>query len=573
MKTADASEKGSGGSPADRPGFGTVRRGLSSLPTLVLLNCLLLGALWVRFGELGPHWLALEAVVIVAVFSLLPRGRTSRALAGITALLVSGVSLLSFADTAMRQSLARPLNLYLDLRLADSVVHLLQGSLGPVRGALAVAAGVIAALACIALMAWQLDRLALPEGHSGLRPRAAPALLLGAALVAVPVRWQHPTGVVMALPAVQVITEQSTQIVRMREERRLFAVELASPLPSPASAAGLYQGLGARDVVLAFIESYGSTVLDDPRYAPVVRPRLDNMAKALDQAGVHVVTGRLEAPSQGGMSWLGHGSVLSGLWLDNQLRYDLMLASDRTTLVDDFRAAGYHTAALMPAITLAWPEGVRFGYDEIRDHARIDYAGPPLNWVTMPDQFTWSYLEQTMRHRKDGQPVFAELGLISSHAPWTPILEVIEDWGTIGDGRIFERWRDAGERPEDLWRDSDRVREHYARSVSYALETLSSWASRFIDDGVVVIALGDHQPAPLITGDDAPRTVPIHVMATDPELLFPFEQWGFAKGVFPPEAGTAADAPEVRRMSEFRGWFVETFGRRGRDDERADGDA
>jgi hypothetical protein len=539
----------------------------------VLLNCLLLGALWVRFGELGPHWLALEAGMIVAIFSLLPRGRSSGTLAVLTALAISVISLFSFADTAMRESLARPLNLYLDLRLADSVVHLLQGALGPVRGLLAVTAGGIAGLACVALLTWQLYRLTLPERHRGLRPRVAPALLLGVALVAVPVRWQHPTGVVMALPAIQLITEQSAQIARMRQERARFERELASALPSPESAAGLYQGLEGRDVVLAFIESYGSTVLDDPRYAPVVRPRLTDMAEALDQAGVHVVTGRLEAPSQGGMSWLGHGSVLSGLWLDNQLRYDLMLASDRTTLVDDFRAAGYHTAALMPAITLAWPEGVRFGYDEIRDHARIDYAGPPLNWVTMPDQFTWSYLEQTIRHRDDGQPVFAELGLISSHAPWTPILEVIDDWGTIGDGRVFERWRDAGERPEDLWRDSDRVREHYARSVGYALETLSSWASTFVDDGVVVIALGDHQPAPLITGDDAPRTVPIHVMATDSMLLVPFERWGFARGVLPPDGETVADPADVRRMSEFRGWFVETFGGRGHSDEEPDGDA
>ena len=65
------------------------------------------------------------------------------------------------------------------------------------------------------------------------------------------------------------------------------------------------------------------------------------------------------------MSWLGHGSAISGLWLDNQLRYELMLGSGQPTLVDDFAAAGYRTVALMPQITMAWPEGRLLGYDEI----------------------------------------------------------------------------------------------------------------------------------------------------------------------------------------------------------------
>jgi hypothetical protein len=317
---------------------------------------------------------------------------------------------------------------------------------------------------------------------------------------------------------------------------------------------GLLGRLGGRDVILAFVESYGSTAIDDPRYAPVVRPRLEAMDSILATKGLHVRTGRLEAPSQGGMSWLGHGSVLSGLWLDNQLRYDLLLASDRTTLVDDFQAAGYRTVALMPAITLAWPEGERFGYDEIYARADIDYAGPPLNWVTMPDQFTWSFLQESIRGRGgDERPLFAELGLISSHAPWTPILPLLEDWEAIGDGALFQRWADAGERPEELWKDGERVREHYAMSVAYAVDVVGSWAARFVDENTLLIALGDHQPAPLITGEDAPRTVPVHVISGDPALLAPFETWGFAPGVLPDPAATAV------RMDDFRPWFLRAF--------------
>ena len=130
---------------------------------------------------------------------------------------------------------------------------------------------------------------------------------------------------------------------------------------------------------------------------------------------------------------------------------------------------------------------------------------------------------------------------------------MLDDWDAIGDGAVFERWADAGERPEELWKDRERVREHYARSVGYAVEVLGSWAARFVDDNTLLIALGDHQPAPLITGEDAPRTVPVHVIATDPAVLEPFLAWGFREGVVP----HAEASP--RRMDAFRSWFLQAY--------------
>ncbi|MDX1567004.1 MAG: hypothetical protein R3223_04330, partial [Longimicrobiales bacterium] len=219
----------------------------------------------------------------------------------------------------------------------------------------------------------------------------------------------------------------------------------------------------------------------------------------------------------------------------------------------DFSRAGYETVALMPAITLAWPEGEWFGYDRIYDFHDIDYAGPPLNWVTMPDQFTWSFLQHRILGEPRPRPVFAEVGLISSHAPWTPILPVLSDWGAIGDGSIFAPWENAGERPEELWRDVERVREHFALSVDYAVHAMTSYAERYVDDGTLLIVMGDHQPAPLITGEGADRAVPVHVLSGDPDLVEPFVSWGFQRGAFPPHG---KDPP---RMDVFRAWFVEAY--------------
>lgn len=519
--------------------------------TLLALNCLVLVPGWILSGRLGPHWIALEAVIVVGLFLYLPRGRWT-ALASVATAVATLVALvLALGDTAARMSLARPLNLYLDLRLVSSIGDLLRGTLGQGWSVLVATLALLLAGALLVGLA-----LALRGLTGGLRGAVSPRFglaLVAVGLAAVPLRWIHPSGVVLGLPVVTLAREQGVHLRRMLQERERFAAEMAEAPFRLHPASHELPGLGGRDVILAFIESYGMTAIEDQRYAPVLEPRLDALEMGLREAGLHIVTGRLVAPSQGGMSWLGHGSMLSGLWLDNQLRYDLLLASEHPTLVDDFRAAGYRTAALMPAITLAWPEGVRFGYDEIFARADIDYAGPPLNWVTMPDQFTWSFLEQAIRSNADPRPLFAEIGFISSHAPWTPILEVIDDWDSIGDGAVFQRWDGAGERPDELWRDGDRVREHYARSVAYAVDAMAGYARRYIDDDVLLIVLGDHQPAPLITGDDAPRTVPVHVISSDRALLEPFEAWGFTDGSRPP------DGVEPERMSAFRPWFLATF--------------
>jgi hypothetical protein len=525
------------------------------IPTLLgglfLLNALLLAPRWVVAGGVGPPWIALEAVLLVGVLALLPRRRWSVAVAGWAAGLAALVVAVGFADAAARMSLARPLNLYLDTRLARSVVHLVTGTMGVPRTLLLGAGVAVGGLLVVAALVYLLTRL----------PAETPARfgrIVGVALIAlftvglvggrVPA-LAHQVG----LPVVDLVREQAHYLSRMLDERERFAGEMDAAPSGYGELPGLLDGLGGRTVILAFVESYGISVLDDARYAPIIQPRLDDLELRAKAAGLHLATGALVAPSQGGQSWLGHGTLLSGLWLDNQLRYELLLASDRETMVDDFRQAGYRTVALMPAITLAWPEGERLGYDRIYAHRDIDYRGPPLNWVTMPDQFTWSYLESAIRTGDDPRPLFAEVALISSHAPWTPILPVLDDWDGIGDGSIFAPWGNAGEAPEELWRDLDRVREHFALSVDYAIHAMTAYAERFVDEQTLLIVLGDHQPAPLITGEGASRDVPVHVMSGDPSLLEPFLEWGFRPGARP-DPGRPTP-----RMSEFRHWFVQAF--------------
>jgi hypothetical protein len=200
---------------------------------------------------------------------------------------------------------------------------------------------------------------------------------------------------------------------------------------------------------------------------------------------------------------------------------------------------------------MPWPEGQRFGYDRIYAAADLGYAGLPYNWVTMPDQYTLNTLERVER-KPSTEPLFAEVSLISSHAPWTPIPPVLDDWAAIGDGAVFARWANEGDPPEVVWRDPERVRHQYTLAIDYVLGVLASYAAEFVDEHTLMIVVGDHQPAPIITGEEAGRDVPIHVIAGDPALLAPFRAWGLGTGLVP-------TGPAIGRMDGFRDWFLGTF--------------
>ena len=520
----------------------------------VLVNGLLLAPLWLTGAvtdDPAPAWLSLEAALIVGAMTLLPRRPWSRGLAWILAAGVILFLVASLADLIFRVSLGRPLNLSLDLYLLSAVYLLAVGNSGFLRTLL----GFEAIAVSLALSAFATAWLLTPAASDRERPLPWLVPWLGGVAVVAALtlgligRSAPAIGHRLATPAVQLVLEQAELVRATRREREAFAAELERQPRGFADLPGLLSRLEGRNVVVAFIESYGMAALEDPEFAATIRPRLDEAAARIEGAGLHVATGELASPTLGGQSWYAHGTLLSGLWLENQLRYDLLIASERETLVDDFRRAGYRTAALMPAITSSWPEGIRLGYDNVYSKSSIPYAGPPFYWVTMPDQFTWSFLGEIVREA--ATPLFVEAAMVSSHAPWTPVLPLI-DWDSVGDGAIFEPYREDGYPPEELWWDIQALREGYARSLDYSLQAMAEFAERFLDDGTLLVVVGDHQAAPWVTGASGPD-VPVHVIARDPALLEPFLEWGFRPGAFPDPEGSPP------RMAEFREWFVRAF--------------
>lgn len=515
--------------------------------SVLVINGLLLLPLVLRFGLPIHTLLAVEALALAAGFALLPKTRWSRWLAWVAASAVSLALALAVGEAATWRVLARPLNAYLDVHLLPAVMDLLRGNVGVGTSLVVLITAALFAIGVWVGLAVLFVNLRARARRSALAPVVVAVLLAATATAASPtLRSSLPR---VEAPLVSLVRDQIAWGLRSHAESARFEARLRGRSEEPVALSGL----AGSDFILAFVESYGVSAIVDPRYAPAVLPRLRDLEAAVGAAGLSIASGLLDSPTRGGQSWLAHGSTLSGLWLDSQLRYDLMLRRGVPTLIDDFRRTGHRTAAVMPAITRAWPDGERFGYDEIHWAGNIDYRGPTLNWVSMPDQFTWHWLEEAVR-TPASRPVFAEVALISSHAPWTPVLPVLPDWDAIGDGSVFHRWADAGPSPGELWRDHDRVREHFAASLGYALDAASGYVARHVDRGTLLMIIGDHQPAPMITGEAAGAAVPVHVVSGDPALIAPFLARGFVPGAIPDEGVVNG------RMDDLRGWLHAMYG-------------
>lgn len=498
---------------------------------------------WITLPSL--FYLPFELLFLALV--LLVPGRVGLLIRRLAAVLLAAGIIFKLADVATYQVFARQFNPVFDAYLLGDGMNLLTGAIGR-SGAVLVAVLLLVSVVGIFVLAFAvLKRI---EGVVRRRPRGTFAvvftLLLAVTLCAF--AGVRRTSTLFYDQLAMHLGNTLASVADIRAFRTTVDADAYADIGGDA----LLRGLAGKDVLVVFIESYGRVVLEKPEFAAHVVPALEQGSAELAAAGLHARSGYLISPTVGGISWLAHGTALAGLWIDSQVRYDSLVMSQRATLNQLFRRAGWRTVAVMPAISMAWPEGDYFGYDEVYAASTLGYAGLPFNWVTMPDQYVMAAFEQRERHSGPRAPVMAEIALISSHAPWTPTPWLVA-WDAVGDGSIFNEQAVSGEAPEVIWQDPERIREQYRYAVEYAIANLVSYAVTYGDDNLVLLILGDHQPAPLVTGELANHDVPVHLIARDPAVIDAIAGWQWSAGLVP-----AADAP-VWRMDALRDRILETF--------------
>ncbi|PQO22018.1 sulfatase [Rhodobacteraceae bacterium WD3A24] len=506
-------------------------------------------------GALLVFPLELPAIVLLLV-ALPPAGRSTAAVrAGLVAAIMV-IAVAKLADYASFVAFDRGFNAVVDGHLIHAGWTLARATFGLPLAALGAALGI----AAIALAGWVLwwatgrwARLAPPRalGRGAMAAVLPAAALAGLEVGAAMNRWQVPAPIPGAAFTARVGVERAVQWSDTLAD--LAAFRRAARQDSLGQADDLLDRIGATDILVTFVESYGRSSIDNPIYARTHVPTLERIGARLGARGLAVRSGWMRAPTTGGQSWLSHATLASGLWIDNQGRYQAMLSSPRRTLYHIAGGAGFRTAAVMPAITMAWPEGRLYGFEAIHAADDLGYAGPAFNWVTMPDQYTLSALDRLERRGapgRDRRPLFAQIALVSSHAPWVPVIDLVA-WGAVDDGTVFRRWEGAGEAPEVVWRDRDRVRDQFRRAIDYSLRVVGSYAARHADAPPLLIVTGDHEPARFVSGMEE-SVVPVHVIGPR-RLVDRFADWGWTRGMVP------GDDAAVVPMDGFRDRFLRSF--------------
>jgi hypothetical protein len=492
--------------------------------------------------------LPLELLVVVALGVLLP-ATPRRVLAVVAGAVLAVLVIVKVLDFGFITAFDRPFDPVSDSTYVGIGIETLGDAIGHSTANLAVAVIAVVLIGILAIPALALLRLTrVAAGHRHLALGAV--AVLGVVWVALRV-----VGAPVASSSAAALAVDEVKVVQSGlRAHDILAREIPRDRFHATPGNRLLTGLRGKDVLLLFVESYGRVAVQGSSFSPRIAALLDRGTAQLRAGGFSSRSAFLTSSTFGGLSWLAHSTLQSGIRIGTQRGYNQLVRSDRLTLSRAFKRAGWRTVVDDPANKRDWREGSTFyHYDKIYDRRNVGYRGPGFGLPPMPDQYVLLALRRLELAKRRRPPIFAEVDLISSHAPWTRIPRVIP-WDHVGDGSIFDRVPAEESTRAALFGDSARARAAYGRSIEYTMSTIISYVRRYGDDKTVVVLLGDHQPATVVSGQGATHDVPITVIAHDPKVMHQIAGWGWQDGLRP-----SPQAP-VWPMSAFRDRFLGSFG-------------
>jgi phosphatidylglycerophosphate synthase len=518
-----------------------------------------------RLDRLTPAAFAripVEGLAVVALGLVVP-ARARRVMAAAGGLAFGLIAIVKVLDLAFYEELDRPFNPVIDWGNLGPAIGVVRDSIGPTTtDILGVVVLLALALVVAVAIASTLHVSTLTARHRLGSARGVAVLgvvwVMCAALSLQIVPGAPVASMTTARLAVAQVQEAAAAV---RDQARFEAAIRGEDAYGQIPASDLLTGLRGKDVIIAFVEAYGQVAVQGRAVSRFIDSTLRSGDAALARSGYMTRSAFLESPTFGGISWLSHSTLQSGLWVDNQQRYDQLIASQRFTLSDAFDKAGWRTVADEPEDNKPWPPGTFFyHYDQVYNQHDVGYHGPHFAYASMPDQYTlaaFQRLELAPAHH----PVMAEIDLVSSHNPWTPLPRMVA-WDKIGDGSVFDPMAAQGVSPglpllngfiPNGVGDTGIVRQLYARSIQYSLQALVSWVVRVQDPNLVLILVGDEQPATVVTGSDASHNVIISIVAHDPAVLNRVASWHWQNGLVP------SSTSPVWPMDAFRDHFLDAF--------------
>ncbi len=485
-----------------------------------------------RWPTVGVRWtpeLSIDLAVLLLVLALAAArwslaGRALRnALIGVYLALILG----RYVDVTVPALMGRSINLYWDSQHVPRVAALFADSVARWQLLLGVLALLAFLAALIALLRWALGAiLAALARPAGRRWLGALSLTLLALYGAGRLSPRLPTEHWFALPVAGMFAEQIRLVLAATVFRDRNWLAGRPPLPE-SDLMRLERG----DLFVLFFESYGALVFDDPRFAAPLAGEFAELERSLVAAGWRSASARVESSTFGGVSWLAHSSLLSGLRIADQGDYQDLLASDRATLAGRFAAAGYRSVAVMPGLKYPWPEGDFYRFDRIYNTERLDYRGPTYGWMAIPDQYSLYRVHQIETAPAGRPPLFVFFPTINSHAPFAPLPPYRPDWTRFDASAAAPAATETVELDRRL--DGEALAAAYIQSVRYNLAVLGGYLRQYAPPNALLLVLGDHQPPAVVGGRDISWQVPVHLFSRNAGLVGAFVATGFKPGMTP----------------------------------------
>lgn len=501
-------------------------------------------------GLRGLIGIPVESLLIVLLLVIVPWRAVRRVLAGIFGVFVTAALVLAGIDRGFQTTVGTPFVL-VDWPQLGSAYGVVVDSVGAFLAELILIGLLCAMIACVTLLAWAAMCVADVVGRhaAGRGVIAGLAIVWLVAGVGAPLPAAAPLAAAASVGSVETTVSRTERVLAAQAAvARAIAEDPFSDVPSER----LLTGLRGKDVVIAFVESYGRVALEGPGIARGVTDVLRAGDATLAAEGYTARSAWLTSPTFGGLSWLAHGTLQTGVWTPTQSAYDQLVASDRLSLTRAFGDAGWRTVSDVPSDSETWSIGSSFyRYDSLIDARDVGYRGPGFGYARIPDQFTLKHFADT-ELTGSHDPVMAEIDLVSSHTPWAPLPQLVP-WEQIGDGSVYDPQPGQSRSAGTVWQSAKTVQRFYGQSVQYSLGSLFSFLENVDDPNLVVIVLGDHQPAAIVSGAGASHDVPISVIARDPAVFAAIDDWRWTAGLRPD------DGSPVWRMDAFRDRLLAAF--------------
>src|SRR6056297_3070121 len=293
-------------------------------------------------------------------------------------------------------------------------------------------------------------------------------------------------------------------------------------------------GIQDKNIHFVIVESYGTTIFTNHHHFKRMEGFYRQQESLLQQDGYSILSHAYDSTAFGGTSWLADATILSGLELRTQSRYDQVVKQGTGNLLHLLARADYHRILSAPGTNFMTDDYTGFySYDTYILQDDFEYNGPFFTFGKLPDQYQMHFIHSEIIDHSSSQPHFVQYILCSSHVPWNYIPPYIDPWEKFDKGNIYYD-RERNTWYNNSWAVGSELFEGYAHSIRYSLESVFGYARTHLDEDDLLIVIGDHQPKFPVSEKGAGFGVPIHIIAKDHSLASPFLRYGYESGVLPP---------------------------------------